>query len=87
MRKILFPTVIAAVMASSMGAFAATDTSTTGTIKALDMKAMSVTLNDGTTYMLPKGFKDPGLKVGEKVVVGWKLVNKVHEADTISLAK
>jgi hypothetical protein len=86
MRKILFPTVIAAVMASSMGAFAA-DTSTTGTIKALDMKAMSVTLNDGTTYMLPKGFKDPGLKVGEKVVVGWKLVNKIHEADTVTLAK
>ncbi|MGV8955990.1 MAG: DUF1344 domain-containing protein [Cypionkella sp.] len=86
MRKILFPTVIAAVMASTLGAFAA-DTSTTGTIKALDMKAMSITLNDGTVYMLPKGFKDPGLKVGEKVVVGWKLANKIHEADTVAMAK
>jgi hypothetical protein len=87
MRKILFPTVIAAMMASSMGAFAATDTSTTGTIKALDMKAMSVTLNNGITYMLPKGFKDPGLKVGEKVVVGWKMVKKAYEADTVTQAK
>jgi hypothetical protein len=86
MRKILFPTVIAAVMASTVGAFAA-DTNTTGTIKALDMKAMSITLDDGTVYMLPKGFKDPGLKVGEKVTVAWKLVNKAHDADSVVIAK
>ena len=86
MRKFLFPTVIAAVMASSMGAFAA-ESPTTGTIKALDMKAMSVTLEDGTSFMLPKTFKDPGLKVGEKVTIAWKMVDKAHEVETITVVK
>ena len=37
----------------------------------LRMKAHTLTLEDGTIYMLPGVFKDPGLKIGEKVSVLW----------------
>lgn len=87
MRKVLFPTVVAAMLATSVGAFAATTTQTTGTIKAVDMKAMTLTLQDGTVYYLPKGFKDPGLKVGEKVDIGWVMKNNEHEAETVKIVK
>jgi hypothetical protein len=86
MRKILFPAVAAALMLTSVSAFAA-DTSTTGVIKAFDMKAMTLTLADGTVYTLPKGFKDPGLKAGEKVTIGWVMSGKAHQADTVVIAK
>jgi Cu/Ag efflux protein CusF len=87
MRKILFPAVAVALIASSMGSFAATDTMTTGVIKSIDLKAMTLTLEDGTVYVLPKAFKDPGLKAGEKVTVGWQMQNTKHQADTVVMAK
>ena len=37
--------------------------------------------------MLPKGFKDPGLKVGEKVAVVWDLKGNIHEASAVSIVK
>jgi hypothetical protein len=86
MRKFLFPAVAAALMATSFGAFAA-DTHTTGAIKSLDTKAMTVTLDNGMIYTLPVGFKDPGLKVGEKIDIAWQLVNTKHQADMITVVK
>jgi Protein of unknown function (DUF1344) len=86
MRKTLFPLAAAALVASSLGAFAG-DTVTTGVIKAFDMTAMTLTLEDGTVYTLPTGFKDPGLKAGEKVTIDWKLANTKHMADTVTLVK
>ena len=70
MRKLLVPAVAAAILATSAVAFAATQ-NTTGTVKSFDSKAMTLTLANGTEYMLPKGFKDPGIKAGEKVTVAW----------------
>lgn len=87
MRTKLIPLTVAAVAFSALSAFAATDTMTTGVVKAFDLKAMSLTLADGSTYVLPKGFKDPGLKVGEKITVGWQLVGGKHDADTVVIAK
>ncbi|SPH16841.1 hypothetical protein DEA8626_00355 [Defluviimonas aquaemixtae] len=86
MRKFLYPTIVAAMLATSVGAFAA-DTTTTDAIKAFDMKAMTLTLQDGSVYYLPKGFKDPGLKVGEKVNVTWHMTSDKHEVDTVTIAK
>jgi Cu/Ag efflux protein CusF len=86
MRRTLFPLAAAALVASSLGAFAS-DSVTTGVIKAFDLTAMTMTLEDGTVYTLPVGFKDPGLKVGEKVTVDWKLANTKHAADTVTLVK
>ncbi len=71
MRKLLVPAAAAAILATSAIAFAATQ-NTTDTVKSFDSKAMTLTLANGTEYMLPKGFKDPGLKAGEKVTVAWE---------------
>jgi hypothetical protein len=86
MRKILFPAATVALLATSLGAFAA-DTHTTGKIKSVDLKAMTLTLEDGTAYVLPVGFKDPGLKAGMKVDVAWQMKNSKHDADSVTIAK
>lgn len=86
MRKLLVPAIAAAVLATSAIAFAAAQ-HTDGTIKTVDMKAMSLTMADGTTYMLPKTFKDPGLKAGEKVSVMWDMSGKNKVAESVKMMK
>ena len=68
----------ALVLALSGVALAATDTS--GVIKAIDAKAMTVTLEDGTTYHLPAGFDFGAFKVGEKVTVSWDAKGGLNDA-------
>lgn len=75
---------IASLGVASAALAAATDT--VGTIKAIDAKALSVTLQDGTVYMLPKGVKLDGFKVGEKVSVMWEMKGAIHEASQIKAA-
>ena len=86
MRSFLLPVAAVAVALSSVASFAA-DTMTTGEIKAFDLKAGTLTLADGTVYSLPSAFKDPGLKVGEKVTVAWQMANTKHVADSVVIAK
>ncbi len=78
MRSILFPALLTASLALGGAAFAATDT--TGVIKAIDVTALTVTLEDGTVYYLPAGFKLDGFKVGEKVTITWDMKGDKHEA-------
>lgn len=86
MRAFMLPAAI--ILSIGAGSIAmAAPTTTDGVIKSLDMKTHTITLADGTAYMLPKGFKDPGLKVGEKVAVVWDLKGKVHEASAVSKVK
>lgn len=84
MRIQLLSIATVAIIAAS-GAMAAT--TTTGTIKSMDMAKHSITLADGTTYTLPKAFKDPGLKVGEKVAVMWDKKGALNEASEVTMAK
>ncbi len=86
MRAYMLPAAIILSIGSASLAMAA-PTTTDGVIKSLDMKTHTITLADGTAYMLPKGFKDPGLKVGEKVAVVWDLNGNVHEASAVSIVK
>jgi Cu/Ag efflux protein CusF len=86
MRAFAIPAAAVAILSASTFAFAA-DTVTSGTIKAFDMNAGTLTLNDGTVYALPGGFKDPGLKNGEKVKVSWKMENTKHMADKVEVVK
>lgn len=51
---------------------------TVGTISAFDLKKLTLTLADGSVFRLNRHFKDPGLKVGEKVSVAWVQKGK-HE--------
>lgn len=86
MRVLLAPVTAAAVLLSSMGAFAAA-TVTNGTVKAFSPTAMTLTLNDGTVYALPKNFKDPGVKVGEKVKISWTKQQSKNVADAVTIVK
>lgn len=85
MRTLLVSTMFAALVATAPLAFAADMAS--GAIKAFDSKANTVTLADGTTYSLPKNFKDPGLKVGEKVQIAWAMQNGKHAATQVKIVK
>jgi hypothetical protein len=86
MRKLLVPAAAAAILATSAIAFAATQ-NTTGTVKSFDSKAMTLTLDNGTQYMLPKTFRNPRLKAGEKVTVAWDMKGGSKIAEKVTIAK
>ena len=85
MRSFALPLVFLAAMGSAGLALAATTAE--GTIKSIDMKAHTLTLSDGKVYILPANFKDPGLKVGEKVSVAWAMKGTQHEATAVTVIK
>lgn len=99
MRKFVTPLLIALVAVAPGAAFAATtaapaakpavtsqaDQSISGTVKAFDLKAHTLTLADGKIYQLPVAFKDPGLKAGEKVTVHWKMNGSAYEATNVTI--
>lgn len=86
MRTLLVTTATAAVLATSTLTFAATQQAS-GTVKAFDAKAMTLTLADGDTYVLPKTFKNPGLKAGEHVSISWETSGSKRIADKVTLIK
>lgn len=85
MRSYILPAAIVAALGITSAAFAATKTE--GVIKAFDLKAHTLTLADGSVYMLPTDFKDPGLKAGEKVAIMWDMKNSMHEASQVTIVK
>lgn len=85
MKTRIIPAAFAVLALSSFAALAA-PTMTTGVIKSLDAKAQTVTLADGTSYVLPKGFDVKALKVGEKVAVEWNLSSGKNMIATIKPA-
>ena len=87
MRKLLVPAAAAALLATSALSFAATAQHTTGTIKAYDAKAQTLTLADGSVYTLPKVFKNPGLKTGEKVSINWEMKGANRTVDQVMIVK
>ena len=84
MRPTFFGAILSAVVASS--SFAMADQAT-GTVKAFDAKAMTLTLDNGVVYHLPKTFKDPGLKAGEKVSVAWAMKKGQYDASSVTVEK
>lgn len=63
----------------------ATPQSVAGTVKSFDLKTHTLILNNGISYKLPATFKDPGLKVGEKVTVKWQMNGKDYDATGVTL--
>ena len=86
MRKLIVSATAAALLASGSIAFAAVK-HTTGTIKTFDGTALSLVLDDGSTFTLPKTFKDPGLKAGEKVRVSWDMSGKNKVVEAVKIVK
>ncbi len=84
MRKILLPAVLMAATAIAPMAFAATKTD--GTVKSYDAKTMMLTLDNGTSYKIPKASK-MSFKPGEKVTVNWDMKKNVHTATSVMMAK
>ncbi len=84
MRRVLLPALIVSAIGLSGAAFAAS--AATGAIKSIDAKAMSITLDNGTVYMLPQGFKIDSVKVGEKVSLMWTEKAGKYEASEVKAA-
>lgn len=86
MRMYLIPAVLTATLSFGSLAMAAAQHAT-GTVKAFDAKANTLTLADGSVYALPKTFKDPGLKTGAKVTIAWEMSGKTKTAETVQIVK
>jgi Protein of unknown function (DUF1344) len=86
MRMHIIPAAAAATIAFSALALAAPQHAN-GTVKTYDAKAMTLTLTDGNVYTLPKAFKNPGLRTGEKVSIAWDMHGKSKTAETVKILK
>lgn len=64
---------------------AATPQSVSSTVKTFDLKNHSLTLANGIAYVLPATFKDPGLKVGEKVTVKWQMNGSAYDVTSVTI--
>ena len=65
------------------GAGAAMAADVTGTIKSIDTKTMTFTLDNGATYKAEKSVHLASLKIGEKVKVVSEMKNGVNEASSV----
>lgn len=83
--KIVAAVLVTAVMSVASASFAAGMVAT-GTIKALDAKALTVTMVDGSIYTLPKDFKITAFKVGEKVTLTYEAKGTAKTIDTMAAA-
>lgn len=88
MRTLLVPAAVAAILAASTMSFAAAATQhASGTVKSFDSKGMTLILADGASYVLPKTFKDPGLKAGKHISITWEKSGDRMLADQVTIIK
>ena len=81
--------IAAAFLASATlapAAFAATH-NITGNVKTVDVKTSMLTLKDGKAFVLPKDFKDPGLKAGVKVKITYDMKAGKRDASKVVIVK
>ncbi len=57
------------------------------TIKAVDAKALSFTLDDGKIYKVPEEFNFEGLKAGVKVLVFYTVVDGNRVVDDLEIVQ
>lgn len=85
MRALFASAVIISSIAMVPAAFAASQ-SVTSTVKAYH-SGQSLTLANGDMFLLPKNFKDPGIKNGEKVKVAYQKTGKKLQAEMVTIVK
>lgn len=85
MRALYASAVILSSIAVVPAAFAAS-MSTTSTVKAYHA-GQTLTLANGDMFKLPAGFKDPGIKTGEKVKVAYQKTGKNLQAEMVTIVK
>jgi|GEM_PF-4954300 len=88
MRKFIIPAILVASLGLSSVAMAAASHVSTGIVKAVDLKAETVTV-DKTVYHFAAKFDLSSIKVGEKVDVTWHPYKKIDVGTKIvaSVAK
>jgi len=57
------------------------------TIKSVDMKSLSLTLDDGKIYKVPEEFNFEGLTAGVKVLVFYTIVDGNRVIDDIEIVR
>ena len=85
MRALFASAVILSSIAVVPAAFAASQ-SVTSTVKAYQ-SGQSLTLANGDMFTLPKNFKDPGIKTGEKVKVAYQKTGKKLQAEMVTIVR
>jgi Cu/Ag efflux protein CusF len=80
MRMFTCAVAAAALLGATSVAFAA---DATGKIKSLDTSKDLITLDNGSSYMTPKGMKLSNFKVGEKVTVSYTKAGDRMDATSI----
>ena len=83
MRMFAGAALAAALLGAASVAYAA---DMTGTIKSLDTSKDMITLDNGSSYMAPKGTKLSDFKVGEKVTVSYTKAGDKMDATSIKPA-
>ena len=83
MKRLVLPIAAAALLAVGSMAFGAT---ATGTIKSIDTKKATVTLQSGEVFSVPSTMKLGSFKVGEKLKVTYSASNGKMEASEIAPA-
>ena len=97
MRKFALPLLIVAALSASSAMAATTPakpapkpapapTMTTGTVKAINAKSETVTLDNKPVYYFPAKFDLSKIKVGEKVTITWTALGKKDLATAIAPA-
>jgi Cu/Ag efflux protein CusF len=88
MRILLVPFAAAALFATATyGSAAMASHTTTGTVKSYDASAMTIALDNGTVYHLPKNMKAPAVKTGDKVQVSWQKSKGTDWAHSVKIVK
>lgn len=72
----LIPATLAVLLAASVSAYA--DQVTTGTITGTNMKARTLTMDNGFVYRLPYNYRNDDLRPGKRVQLSWSQ-KKNHE--------
>ena len=83
MRMLAGAALAAALLGAASVAYAA---DTTGTIKSLDTSKDMITLDNGSSFMAPKGMKLSNFKVGEKVTVSYTKAGDKMDATSVKPA-
>lgn len=83
MKRVVVPVAVAAVLATSSIALAASQTE--GRVKNYNMTGHQLTLEDGTLFYLPNNFSNDNIKAGTHVQITWEMQNGKHMASAVTL--
>lgn len=83
MRMLAGAALAAALLGAASVAYAA---DSTGTIKSLDTSKDMITLDNGSSFMAPKGMKLSNFKIGEKVTVSYSKAGDRMDATSVKPA-